>query len=105
MDSRVSLVTMSDADGARIYRRSLTFLLEAAFQELYPEATLTIDHAVASGGFYCQVSGKEPLTVEELARLEKHMQNIVAKDLPFERKEVPIEEAFDYFRKKRYYIL
>lgn len=100
MDSRVSLITMADADGARIYRRSLTFLLEAAFQELYPDATLTIDHAVASGGFYCQVSGKEPLTVEELARLEKHMQNIVAQDLPFERKEVPIEEAFDYFRKK-----
>ncbi len=59
IDSVVKIVTVSDSDGARIYRRSLTFLLEAAFQALYPNATLTIDHAVESGGFYCQVAGLE----------------------------------------------
>ncbi len=97
-DVEVNPISVADADGARIYRRSLTFLLEAAFRDLYPEAVLTIDHAVTSGGFYCQVSQHEPLTVEQLAALEKYMRDLVERDLPFERKEVPLQEAIDYFR-------
>jgi len=38
-----------------IYRRSLTFLLETVFEELFPDAVLRVDHSVSSGGFYCQV--------------------------------------------------
>ncbi len=60
LDARVSPVTMKSADGARIYRRSLTFLLEVAFEDLFPEAELRIDHSVSSGGFYCQVTGRPP---------------------------------------------
>jgi uridine kinase len=97
-DVDVKPISVADADGARIYRRSLTFLLEAAFRDLYPNAILTIDHAVTSGGFYCQVTQHDPLTVEQLAALEKHMQLLVERDLPFERKEVPLQEAIDYFR-------
>src|SRR5512143_1810200 len=40
MDATVQPVTMGDADGMRIYRRSLTFLLETAFEELFPDANL-----------------------------------------------------------------
>jgi uridine kinase len=36
LESIVQPVTMSDPDGVRIYRRSLTFLLEMAFSDLYP---------------------------------------------------------------------
>ena len=39
MDADVKLVTEQEADGARIYRRSLTFLLKAAFDQLFPDAT------------------------------------------------------------------
>src|SRR5512142_226716 len=61
IESRVIPVTMSDPDGARIYRRSLTFLLEMAFTDLFPDGVLFVDHAVASGGYFCQVTGHEPL--------------------------------------------
>ena len=36
LDSRVRLVRMSDPDGSGIYRRSVTFLLEAAFEDILP---------------------------------------------------------------------
>ena len=98
MDSNVRPITMADEDGARIYRRSVTFLLEAAFDELHPEATLTVDHSVSSGGFYCQVTGREPLTAEELEGLESRMRQMVQEDLPFERKVVPLGEAIEYFQ-------
>jgi uridine kinase len=100
MDSAVVPVTMGDADGMRIYRRSLTFLLEAAFETLFPGAILTVDHSVASGGYYCQVSGRPPLNQEELNQLEQAMRDLVEGDLPFHRQEVPLQEAIDYFTTK-----
>ena len=102
LESRVEPVTISSPDGARIYRRSLTFLLEMAFADLFPDATLFIDHSVASGGYYCQVTGRSPLTEAEIAALKSHMQELVKADLPFERKEVPLQEAMDYFRSRGY---
>src|SRR5512141_1593559 len=62
IESRVEPVTMTSADGARIYRRSLTFLLEMAFTDLFTDAKLYVDHSVASGGYYCQVGGRDPLS-------------------------------------------
>ena len=102
MDSRVAPVTMSMPDGARIYRRSLTFLLEMAFADLFPEANLFVDHSVASGGFYCQVTGRNPLSESELESLKVHMQQLVESNQPFERKVIPLKDAIDYFRKRGY---
>ncbi len=100
MDAKVQPLSMGDPDGARIYRRSLTFLLEAAFEDLYPDALLAVDHSVASGGFFCQVTGRPQLSREELSQLENHMREIVEADLPFQRFQVPLEEAIEYFRQK-----
>jgi uridine kinase len=100
MDSAVTPVTMGDADGMRIYRRSLTFLLETAFETLFPGAILTVDHSVASGGYYCQLSGRPPLKLAELNQLEKSMHELVEGDLPFHRQEVPLQEAINYFKSK-----
>ncbi len=102
MDSRAQPVTMDMPDGARIYRRSLTFLLEMAFADLFPEGKLNIDHSVASGGYYCHVTDHEPLTKSELSKLKEHMKNLVAADLPFERQEVPLKQAIEQFEKLGY---
>jgi uridine kinase len=101
MESRVQPVTMSDADGARIYRRSIVFLLETAFEDLFENAELTVDHSVSSGGFYCQVSGREPLNQAALDQLEQRMRELVVQDLPLNRWQVPLEEAIKYFQKKK----
>ena len=45
IESRVKPVTMGEPDGMRIYRRSLTFLLETAFEELFPHGSIAIDHS------------------------------------------------------------
>lgn len=74
LDSRISLITMGDDDGARIYRRSITFLLEAAFEELFPEAQMTLDHSVSSGGYYCQVFSENEFTIREINEMKKRMK-------------------------------
>jgi len=102
IESKVQPVEMDSADGARIYRRSLTFLLEKAFTDLYPDGILYVDHSVASGGYFCQVTGREPLTEAEIEALKAHIQEMISADLPFERKEIPLTEAIEYFQSHGY---
>jgi uridine kinase len=102
MDSKVTPISMEDADGMLIYRRSLTFLLEAAFEDLFPDATLTIDHSVSSGGYYCEVKDHPALTEEDFSRLSAHMRSLVDEDISFSKREVPLVEAVAYFDAKGY---
>jgi uridine kinase len=102
MDASLAPISMSDADGARVYRRSLTFLLETAFVTLFPEAVLIIDHSISSGGYYCHVNGRPTLDRAELQRLEAEMRRLVDANLPFLRREIPVAEAIAYFEKENY---
>lgn len=98
MDAHVRPVTMSDADGMRIYRRSLVFLLETVFSDLFPNAILTVDHSVSSGGYFCQVTRRDNLEEEEIRCLEAKMREWVEAELPFIRQETPLAEAIAYFK-------
>lgn len=102
MDVQVHPITMKDADGMRFYRRSLTFLLESAFHDLHPDAILTVDHSVTSGGYYCQVYRRSPLTAQELSVLEKRMRELVKDNIIFERLKVSLQEGIEIFNKKGY---
>jgi hypothetical protein len=102
MEARVRPVTMGEADGMLIYRRSLTFLLDAAFEDLFSDAILTVDHSVSSGGYYCDVKQRPPLNAAELLDLEAHMRALVAADMPFSKREVTLTEAIAYFQAKGY---
>jgi uridine kinase len=102
MDVEVHPITMEDADGMRFYRRSLTFLLESAFHDLFPDAILTVDHSVTSGGYFCQVFRRSPLTEEELTLLEKRMRELVKQDIKFERERVSLQEGIQIFEKQGY---
>ncbi len=97
-DARVDPVLLSDSDGVRIYRRSLSFLLVTAVRELFPEAQVFVDYTLPFGGFFCQVRGREPFSAEELAQIEAHMRAIIAEDTPITREPVPLEEAIEIFR-------
>ncbi len=96
-DATVRPVTMAEEDGMRIYRRGLIFLLEAAFEELFPGIVLTVDHSVAAGGYFCQVSGLASLTEAHLQEVEARMRSLVAADLPIVKEQVSLPEAIRYF--------
>ncbi|MFO8036920.1 MAG: nucleoside kinase [Anaerolineales bacterium] len=97
MDVEARPVDMSEADGMRFYRRSLTFLLEIAFHEIYPHAILNIDHSISSGGYFCQVYRRSPLSQEDLDQVEEKMRQLVDEDLRFERMKVSLKEGIKYF--------
>ena len=102
-DAFVKPLSMSSSDGSKIYRRSLTFLLETAFEDLFPEYYLVVDHSVPHGGYYCKVPGRAPLSNEEIQRLQMKMREYVQADLPITRQEVSLETAIKYFKEKQYH--
>ncbi|NMB62247.1 MAG: nucleoside kinase [Chloroflexi bacterium] len=101
-DSYVKPVNISDSDGSKIYRRSLIFLLQASFEDVFPEMELTVDYSVPSGGYFCRVRDLESLSTEQVKQVEARMRNLVQKDLPIKREVVSLDEARTYFKTKRY---
>ena len=99
IESFVKPVHQNTADGARIYRRSLTFLLEAAFNSLYPEYDLTVDHSVFSGGYYCHVQ-EEFFDQAHLDKLKAYMHDLVAQNIPLKRIRYTMDEAIAFFKEK-----
>ena len=96
-DGRAALIRLNTADGARIYRRSLTFLMIAVANQEFPDARVYVEHSTVNGGYYCRVEGRDPFSREELTRLETRMREVVEQDLPIIRRRVPMEEAIHIF--------
>ncbi len=98
-DSDVRPVRLSETDGARIYRRSLVFLLAAAAHQVFPGVELFVEHAATTAGaYFCEIGGREPFTEAELQRLEARMHELVAEDRPFVKRVAPLSEAIELFR-------
>jgi uridine kinase len=101
-DCNVRPINMRTSDGSKIYRRSLTFLLETAFQELFPHALLSIDHSVPNGGYFCKVLNGDQLNEDAVSQLEAHMLDLVEKDLPIYKEKVDLDQARSYFAEQGY---
>lgn len=97
-DTDVKPVFLTDSDGARIYTRSLSFLMIAVIRELYPGVKVYIDSSVPHGGYVCHLSNRLPFTVDELKRIKQRMDEMVADDLPIVRRRVTADEARAVFR-------
>ncbi|MCX7003223.1 MAG: nucleoside kinase [bacterium] len=99
-DESIEPLEIASSEGIRIYRRSLSFLLVTAAQELYPRAEIYIDYSIPTGGYFCQVLGDPQFSGDELAELEAHMHVLVEQDDPITRVQVPIDEAKEIFRRR-----
>jgi uridine kinase len=101
-DADMLPISMTDSDGMRIYRRSLSFLLVTAVHELFPDVRIVIDYAMPLGGFFCQVEDRGPFTAEEVALIERRMWEIVEEDAPISKEKIAVAEAMTLFGEKGY---
>src|SRR5690554_1679280 len=59
--SVVKFLDLGTTEGARIYQRSLTFLLIYATKLLFPEAEINVEHSLGKG-LYCEINKTPALT-------------------------------------------
>jgi len=83
-----------------IMRHSAAHVLAAAVMELWPNAKLGVG-PVVENGFYYDIDPGITLTPNDLARLEKRMNNIIARNEPFRREDMPIADAISFFRERK----
>ena len=79
-------------------RHSCSHVMAEAVKELYPEVRLGIGPAIEDG-FYYDFDKNGPFTDEDLARIEEKMRQIIQKNEPFIREELPKKEALELFKK------
>lgn len=96
-DAAVAIITARDPEGFEIIRHSTAHLMAQAVKELFPEAQVTIGPAIENG-FYYDFSYTRAFTPEDLKAIEARMDELVKKNIPIVREEMPREEAIDFFK-------
>ncbi|MCX5701311.1 MAG: threonine--tRNA ligase [Candidatus Omnitrophica bacterium] len=83
-----------------ILRHSCSHVMAQAVKELWPDTKLAIGPAIEDG-FYYDFDKKEAFTEDDLAKIEKKMQQIIDKNEPFIKEELDKNSALDLFKKQR----
>lgn len=97
---------MNTPDNLEKMRHTLSHILAAAVQELYPTATFGIGPAIDTGFYYDIDFGKTKISDADLEKIEKKMRGIVAKKLPMVKRMSTKMEALNWARdhKQKYKI-
>jgi threonyl-tRNA synthetase len=92
--SKMAQATMTDLE---TLRHSTAHLMAQAVCELFPGTKLAIGPPIEDG-FYYDVDPPQPITGDDLPRIEERMREIAARDLPIERIELPRIDALKLVR-------
>ncbi len=87
---------MKSPNGLEILRHSTSHVMACAVQELFPEVKVTIGPAIENG-FYYDFDRETAFTPDDLALIEKRMKEIVSRDEPFERLQLPTRRGAGAF--------
>jgi threonyl-tRNA synthetase len=87
-----------DPDALHRMRHSCSHLMAAAIQQLWPSAKFGVGPAIENG-FYYDVELPETIKLEDLGKIELGMRQLKNKKLPFERIEVPVDQAISLMAK------
>ncbi|HYB74136.1 MAG TPA: threonine--tRNA ligase [Candidatus Sulfotelmatobacter sp.] len=90
--ARVPLLAAESPEGLQVVRHSTAHLMAAAVQQMFPEARFAIGPAI-DDGFYYDMALPRALTPEDLPGIEGKMRELAAQNLPYVRREVPLDEA------------
>ena len=82
-------------------RHTLSHVLAASVQEIYPNAKFGIGPAIDEGFYYDIDFGKDKVSDGDLAKIEKKMREIIARKLPMTKRTVSKSEALDWARDKK----
>ncbi len=96
----IQFIDITHPIGLRMYIRSLAFLLYKAVKDLYPTSELSIEHTV-SKCWFCEIE-RLPVALDEtvIDNIKKRMLELVEADIPFEREELPTEDAIKIFERE-----
>ncbi|HAU1021328.1 TPA: threonine--tRNA ligase [Legionella pneumophila] len=96
-DCSLIIVTEKHEDSLEIIRHSTAHLLAQAVKALFPSAQVTIG-PVIEDGFYYDFAFERSFTPDDLSLIEAKMHELAKANLSITRRELPRNEAIQYFK-------
>ena len=98
-DCELNILTFDSEGGRGAFRHTTSHIMAQAIKRLYPDVKLAIGPSI-DDGFYYDVDSEEPITAEDLTKIEAEMKKIVKENLAITRFTKPRAEAIEYFKEK-----
>lgn len=101
-DASLKLLTWNDTDGQMTFWHSSAHLMAEAVESMFPGVKFWVGPPLESPkGFYYDMDlGDKKISEEDLAGLEKKMNELAKQSNAYIRKEFPKDEAVQYFTEK-----
>lgn len=101
-DGTIAIITPKDDEALEIMRHSAAHLMANALHRLYPNMHFGVGPAIETGFYYDTDNGDQPITEEDLPKIEEEMNRIIKENHPIVRKEISRDEALDLFKDDPY---
>ena len=98
-DCTLNIFTAKDPEGLAALRHTASHVMAQAIKRIWPGTKLAIGPSIADG-FYYDIDRDEPVTSDDLAKIEAEMKKIIKEALPLERFELPRAEAIALMKEK-----
>lgn len=99
-DVSLKLLTWNDADAKNTFWHSSAHLMAEAVESMFPGVKFWVGPPVENGFYYDMDLGDKKITEEDLASLEKKMNELAKQNSSYIRKEISKAEAVKYFEDK-----
>lgn len=99
-DANLKLLTWDDTDGKSTFWHSSAHLLAEAVEATFQGVKFWVGPAIEKGFYYDMDLGDQKITEENLAQLEKKMNELAKQNNAYVRKAIPKTEAVQYFTEK-----
>lgn len=98
-NDEVNILTYDDERAIEVMRHSTSHVMAQAVKRLYKNVKVAIGPTI-DNGFYYDFDLENPLTLEDLNKIEKEMNNIIKENIKPVRMEVSREEALKIMSEK-----
>ncbi|MCK4550838.1 MAG: TGS domain-containing protein, partial [Candidatus Aenigmarchaeota archaeon] len=99
-NSKVEIITTKSKEALEILRHSTAHVLASAVVELFRGAKPTIGPAI-DDGFYYDFYVEKPFTLDDIEKIDIRMKEIIKKDELFERSEMTLKKAIEFYKKDK----
>ncbi len=100
-DASLKLLTWDDAEAKSTFWHSTAHLMAEAVETMFPNVKFWVGPAIEKGFYYDMDLGDRQMTEDDLAKLEKKMNELARQNNAYQRKEISKADALKYFTDKR----
>ncbi len=98
-DQNIHFIDAKTSQGSLIFAHSISLVLAKAVHDIFPDNELEILHSL-SGGYYCELCGKEDFTSGDMEKIEAHMREMISMDIPIEKNIISRQEAREVYTRQ-----